>query len=81
MLKYTLDVEPIHKFINNKSMFRNKNDLNEERKQYFSNLEEINKNFQGKRDVDLDIDNKILKVEGLLSKELAHNYKYKLNKV
>ena len=76
LLKYTLDIEHIHNFINSKYKFRNKNDINEDKKKYFSNLEEINKKLKGKTEDYSEVENKIFQLEELLSKDLVHNHKY-----
>ena len=76
LLKYTLDIEHIHNFINSKYKFRNKNDIKKKKKKYFSNLEEINKKLKGKTEDYSEVENKIFQLEELLSKDLVHNHKY-----
>lgn len=78
----TLEVEPIHKFINDKNVTKRKsirNDLMEMQKQYFPKLDEINKDIkeviceETDKMTNDEIEENIIKLEELLSKELAHN--------
>ena len=78
----TLEVEPIHKFINDKNVTKRKsirNDLIEIQKQYFPILDEVNKDMKeiicGETDKMTydEIEENIIRLEEILSKELAHN--------
>ena len=79
LLKSSLEIEPIHKYINDKSKFENRirNDLNEDKKLYFSNLEEINNKYEeivkenDENFEDTNINN-IIRIKEILSKVLVH---------
>ena len=85
LLKNTLDIEPIHEYINDKVKFRNriKSDLNEDRIKYFSQfeeiskkVEEINKDREDMTEVDNNLKN-IIETRELLYKDLGHNSHFK----
>lgn len=78
----TLEVEPIHKFINDKNVTKRKtirNDLMKMQKEYFPMLDEVNKDIkeviceETEKMTNDEIEENIIRLEELLSKELAHN--------
>ena len=78
----TLEVESIHKFINDRNVDKRKsirNDLMEMQKEYFPKLDEVNKDIKEIMCEETDkmtndeIEDNIIRLEELLSKELAHN--------
>ena len=78
----TLEVEPIHKFINDKNVTKRKtirNDLMKMQKEYFPMLDEVNKDIkeviceETENMTNDEIEENIIRLEELLSKELAHN--------
>jgi hypothetical protein len=78
----TLEVEAIHKFINDKNVTKRKSirdDLMKMQKEYFPKLDEVNKEIkevicEGTDKMTNDeIEENIIRLEELLSKELAHN--------
>ena len=87
LLKNTLDIEPIHDYINDKVKFRNRitRDLNEDRIKYFSQLEEIPKKLEEinkDRDDMTEVDNNlknIIETQELLSRDLGHYSHFKFN--
>ena len=78
LIKNSLDIEPIHAYINDKITNRNKKNINEDEKKYFSKYEIINNKFReingGKDDIS-DIENntnKMFRTKDLIS-ELSKN--------
>ena len=77
LIKNSLDIEPIHVYINEKIKKRNKKNIKEEEKKYFSKYEIINKKFQeiiGNKDDINDVDkntNNIFRTKDLIAKELS----------
>ena len=78
----TLEVESIHKYINDRNVDKRKsirNDLMEMQKEYFPKLDEVNKDIKEIMCEETDkmtndeIEDNIIRLEELLSKELAHN--------
>lgn len=80
LLKDTLEIEPIHEYINDKLHFRNRinKDINKDKKKYFSNLDEISKKFDEinkEKDIQSLDDNfrNIIKTKEKLSKDIVHH--------
>ena len=78
LIKNSLDIEPIHAYINDKITNRNKKNIKEDEKKYFSKYEIINSKFreinEGKDDIS-DIENntnKMFRTKDLIS-ELSKN--------
>lgn len=78
----TLEVEAIHKFINDKNVTKRKSirdDLMKMQKEYFPKLDEVNKEIKEvicdgtDKMTNDEIEENIIRLEELLSKELAHN--------
>jgi hypothetical protein len=78
----TLEVEPIHKFINDKNVTKRKsikNDLIKMQKEYFPMLDEVNKDIkeiiceEKDKMTNDELEENIIRLEELLSKEMAHN--------
>ena len=78
----TLEVEPIHKFINDKNVTKRKsikNDLIKMQKEYFPMLDEVNKDIkeiiceETDKMTNDELEENIIRLEELLSKEMAHN--------
>ena len=88
LLKYSLDIEPIHEYINEKSTFkrRYKRNLKEDEKRYFSNFEEINKKYRDIIGDKLNNSNKeknltnIMVTKETLAKDLIHKSSYQMYK-
>ena len=77
LIKNSLDIEPINAYINEKIKNRNKKNIKEEEKKYFSKYEIINNKFReiidNKSDIN-DIDkntNNMFRTKDLISKELS----------
>ena len=80
----TLDIEPIHKYINDESKLNRKKgikkDMFEIQKEYFPKFEEINKNIkivisqEEEKKIEKDeLEYCLIKAQDMLSKEIAHN--------
>jgi hypothetical protein len=78
----TLEVEPIHNFINDKNVTKRKsirNDLIKMQKEYFPMLDEVNKDIkeiiceEKDKMTNDELEENIIRLEELLSKEMAHN--------
>ena len=81
----TLDIEPIHKYINDKSKLNRKKlikkDLIEIQKEYFPKLDEINQNMKAMKGEEEkeksiekdDLEYKLIKAQDAISKHIVHN--------
>ena len=81
LLKYSLEIEPINEYINEQSNFKRKHkrNLKEDEERYFSNFEEINKNYKNiiedklnNSDREKNLTN-IMVTKEILAKDLIHN--------
>ena len=85
LLRTSLDIEPIHSYINDKARFRNRhrNELNKDKEKYFSQFGIINKKFKeliGEKGKELEIEKNmenIIKAKEKLSKDIEHNISHK----
>ena len=76
LLKNTLDIEPIHEYINDKVKFRNRIKYFSQFEEISKKVEEINKDREDMTEVDNNLKN-IIETRELLYKDLGHNSHFK----